>query len=52
MIEIVLDPRDYLDEDVRSILNGVAGGDSEALTPEQKLERIREIVSPDASAAE
>lgn len=52
VIEIILDPRDYLDEDVRSILNGVAGGDSEALTAEQKLERIREIVSADTPGGE
>ncbi len=42
IITVVLDPER---RDVRSILDGLADGRLAALTPEEKLERIREIAS-------
>jgi hypothetical protein len=48
VIEIVLDPRDYLDQDVRALLNGLVDG-PRTLTAEQKVELIRDIIqTPDA----
>jgi hypothetical protein len=41
VIDAVLNPDKH---DVRAILDGLVGGNVEAMTPEQKLERIRELV--------
>jgi hypothetical protein len=42
VIDAVLHPDQH---DVRAALDGLAAGQNKALTPEQKLERIRELVS-------
>ncbi|MFG2692968.1 hypothetical protein ACIHEI_34350 [Kitasatospora sp. NPDC051984] len=41
VIDAVLHPDQH---DVRAVLDGLAGGRNEALTPEQKLARIRDLV--------
>jgi hypothetical protein len=41
VIDAVLNPEDH---DVRAILNGLVAGKINALNPQEKLERIREIV--------
>lgn len=41
VIDAILHPGDH---DVQTILDGLAGGDLSALTPEEKLKRIQEIV--------
>lgn len=41
VVDAVLHPDQH---DVRAALDGLAGGHSEALTPEQKLDRIRDLI--------